>query len=107
MLRLVPNSSELQIKLDFKGLCYIYLSTWPYILAEIKHFAALLIMTLFLIGFGTAVAFLGIDVLWDTVGRGEVLSTGQAKILFLPADPYTGTELLLSLIHISEPTRPY
>ena len=94
MLGLMSNSSELEIKLDFKGLCYIYLSTWPYILAEIKHFAALLIMTLLLIGFGTALAFLGIDVLWDTVGRGEILSTGQAKILFLPADPYTGPELL-------------
>ena len=41
MLRLVSNSSEFEIKLDFKGLCYIYLSTWPYIFAEIKHFAAL------------------------------------------------------------------
>lgn len=94
MLRLVSNSSEFEIKLDFKGLCYIYLSTWPYIFAEIKHFAALLAMTLLLIGFGTAVAFLGIDVLWDTVGRGEVLSMGQAKILLLPADPYTGPGLL-------------
>ena len=84
----------MEIKLDFRGLCYIYLSTWPYILAEIKHFTALLIMTLCLIGFGTAIAFLGIDVLWDSVGRGETLSTGQAKILFLPADLYTNIKPL-------------
>ena len=75
---MVFSDTSLDLKLNARGLTRIYLSTWPYILAELKHFIVLLILTLALIGFGTAFGFLSIDVLWDSVGQGNPLSSAQA-----------------------------
>lgn len=81
-------------KLDFAGLRRIYVATWPYILPQIGHFLALLALNLALLGFGTAVAFLGFDVLMDSVGRAEPLSQMQADVMLLPASGYVGVEPL-------------
>ena len=88
-----PDTS-LNLKLNVRGLTRIYLSTWPYILAELKHFIALLILTLALIGFGTAFAFLGIDVLWDSVGQGNPLSSAQAGLMLLAEAGFVEVEML-------------
>lgn len=82
------------LRLNASGLVRIYLSTWPYIFAELKHFIALLGMTLAMISFGTAVAFLGFDVLWDSVGQGARLSSAQASIMLLPEAGYVDTDEL-------------
>ena len=82
------------LRLNASGLVRIYLSTWPYIFAELKHFIALLGMTLAMISFGTAVAFLGFDVLWDSVGQGARLSSAQASIMLLPEPGYVDTDKL-------------
>ena len=73
----------MDLRLNASGLVRIHLSTWPYIVAELKHFIALLGMTLAMIGFGTAMAFLGFDLLWDSVGQGARLSPPQASIMLL------------------------
>lgn len=90
---MTPDTSS-EIQLNARGLVRIYLATWPYIFAELKHFLALLGMTLAMIGFGTAVAFLGIDVLWDSVGQGESLSAAQAGIMLLPEAGYVDADSL-------------
>ena len=81
-------------RLDFKGLGRIYVATWPYLFGQIGHFLALLALNLALLGFGTAVGFLGFDVLMDSVGRAEPLSDVQAAIMLLPATGYVGVEAL-------------
>ena len=85
---------SIDLRLNASGLVRIYLSTWPYIFAELKHFIALLGMTLTVISFGTAVAFLGFDVLWDSVGQGARLSSAQASIMLLPEAGYVDTDEL-------------
>ena len=40
-------------------------------------------------------------------GGGSLLTLPALMLLGLPADVANGTNRLLSLIHISEPTRPY
>ena len=80
--------------MDLAGVARIFLSTWPFIRAELKHFAALLALTLGMIGFGTAVAFLGFDVLWDSVGGAEPLSATQASVMWLPPSGYVDVEQL-------------
>ena len=90
-----PDSSS-DIKLNARGLARIYLGTWPYIFAELKHFIALLGMTLAMIGVGTAVAFLGIDILWDSVGQGNRLSSAQAGIMLLQDTGYVDSDNLTS-----------
>ena len=82
------------LRLDLKGLGRVYVATWPYIVAQIWHFLALLVLNLALLGFGTAVAFLGIDILMDSVGRAEPLSGAQAAVMFLPDAGYVGVESL-------------
>ena len=82
------------LRLDLKGLGRVYVATWPYIFAQIRHFLALLILNLALLGFGTAVAFLGFDVLMDSVGRAEPLSGAQAAVMFLPDADYVDVEAL-------------
>ncbi|MYE24132.1 MAG: ABC transporter ATP-binding protein [Gammaproteobacteria bacterium] len=77
-----------------KGLGRIYLATWPYLFAQLGHFLALLGLNLLLLGFGTAVGFLGIDVLMDSVGRAEPLSAMQAAVMLLPEAGYVGVEAL-------------
>ena len=77
-----------------KGLGRTYLATWPYIYAQIGHFLALLALNLLLLGFGTAVGFLGFDVLMDSVGRAEPLSAVQAAVMLLPEAGYVGVEAL-------------
>ena len=82
------------LRLDLKGLGRIYIATWPYIFAQIGHFLALLALNLLLLGFGTAVGFLGFDVLMDSVGRAEPLSGMQAAVMLLPDAGYVGVEAL-------------
>ena len=82
------------LRLDLKGLGRVYVATWPYIFAQIRHFLALLVLNLALLGFGTAVAFLGFDVMMDSVGRAEPLSGAQAAVMFLPDAGYVGVESL-------------
>ena len=82
-----PDEFE-ALRLDLKGLGRIYLSTWPYILAQLRHFLTLLVLNLGMIGFGTAVAFMGFDIVWDSVGSSEPLSQAQAKVMFLPEADY-------------------
>ena len=82
------------LRLDFKGLGRIYVATWPYLFAQIGHFLALLALNLLLLGFGTAVGFLGFDVLMDSVGRGEPLSGMQAGVMLLPEAGYVDVEAL-------------
>ena len=82
------------LRLDLKGLGRVYVATWPYIFAQIWHFIALLVLNLALLGFGTAVAFLGFDVLLDSVGRAEPLSGAQAAVMWLPDADYVEVETL-------------
>ena len=82
------------LRLDLKGLGRVYVATWPYIFAQIWHFLALLVLNLALLGFGTAVAFLGFDVLLDSVGRAEPLSGAQAAVMWLPDADYVEVETL-------------
>ena len=82
------------LRLDLKGLGRLYVATWPYIFAQIRHFLALLVLNLALLGFGTAVAFLGFDVLLDSVGRAEPLSGAQAAVMLLPDADYVDVESL-------------
>jgi len=82
------------LRLDFKGLGRVYVATWPYIFPQVWHFLALLAMHLALLGFGTAVAFLGFDVLLDSVGRAEPLSGAQAAVMLLPDGDYVDVESL-------------
>ena len=84
----VPPSEFDALRLDLKGLGRIYIATWPYIFAQIWHFLALLLLNLALLGFGTAVGFLGFDVLMDSVGRAEPLSHVQAAVMLLPDAGY-------------------
>ena len=63
-------------------------------LAQIGHFLALLALNLVLLGFGTAVGFLGCDVLMDSVGRAEPLSGIQAAAMFLPETGHVGVAAL-------------
>ena len=91
---MVFSDTSLDLKLNARGLTRIYLSTWPYILAELKHFIVLLILTLALIGFGTAFGFLSIDVLWDSVGQGNPLSSAQAGVMMLPEAGFVEVEIL-------------
>ena len=89
-----PPSELDAVRLDFKGLGRIYLACWPYIFAQLRHFLALLALHLGLVGFGTAVGFFGVDVLWDSVGRGEPLSAAQAGLMWLPDADYVAVEAL-------------
>ena len=82
------------LRLDLKGLGRVYVATWPYIYAQIRHFLALLVLNLALLGFGTAVAFLGFDVMMDSVGRAEPLSGAQAAVMLLPEAGYVDVESL-------------
>ena len=82
-----PDEFE-ALRLDVKGLGRIYLSTWPYILAQLRHFLALLVLNLGMIGFATAVGFMSFDILWDSVGSREPLSQAQAAVMFLPVEDY-------------------
>lgn len=82
------------LRLDLKGLGRIYLATWPYIFAQIWHFLALLVLNLALLAFGTAVAFLGFDILMDSVGGAAPLSGVQAAVMLLPDADYVGVESL-------------
>lgn len=88
-----PSNSD-ALRLDLKGLGRVYVATWPYIFAQIRHFLALLVLNLGLLGFGTAVAFLSFDVLIDSVGRAEPLSGAQAAVMLLPDAGYVGVETL-------------
>ena len=81
-------------RMGFKSLGRIYIATWPYVLPQIAHFLALLGLNLALLGFGTAVGFLGFDVLMDSVGRAEPLSEMQATVMLLPTIGYVGVEAL-------------
>ena len=83
----LPDEFE-ALRLDLKGLGRIYLSTWPYILAQLRHFLALLALNMGMIGFATAVGFMSIDILWDSVGSSEPLSPAQAAVMFLPDAAY-------------------
>ncbi len=76
------------IALDFRGLVRIYLETWPYLRAELAHFLVLLGLIWALFGFGTAVGFLGFDILWDSVGQGQPISAAQAAIMALKVGPF-------------------
>ena len=78
------SGSKDDITLNLSGLARIYLATWPFLRPELAHFAGLLAGTLALIGFGTAVGFLGFDILWDAVGSASPLSSAQASMLMLP-----------------------
>ena len=89
-----PPSELDAVRLDFKGLGRIFLACWPYIFAQLRHFLALLALHLGLVGFGTAVGFFGVDVLWDSVGRGEPLSAAQAGLMWLPDADYVAVEAL-------------
>jgi ABC-type multidrug transport system fused ATPase/permease subunit len=88
------NQQSTPVTLDLRGLARIYLDTSPFLLAEAKHFVALLALTLALVAFGTAVGFLGFDILWDTVGRGEPLSAAQAALMLLPENLYAAVAML-------------
>ena len=88
------TSDEADVHLTLRGLARIYTATWPYITALLRHFLVLLTLTLTLIGFDTVVAFLGFDILWDSVGSSEPLSRDQARFMLLPEHPYAGTETL-------------
>ena len=88
-----PSNSD-ALRLDLKGLGRVYVATWPYIFEQIRHFLALLVLNLGLLGFGTAVAFLSFDVLIDSVGRAEPLSGAQAAVMLLPDAGYVGVEAL-------------
>ena len=88
-----PDEFE-ALRLDLKGLGRIYLSTWPYILAQLRHFLALLALNLGMIGFATAVGFMSFDILWDSVGSSEPLSRAQATVMFLPDSVYVDVESL-------------
>lgn len=85
---------EFDGRLDLKGLGRIYVATWPYIFAQLGHFLALLALNLLLLAFGTAVGFLGFDVLMDSVGRAEPLSGMQARVMLLPDAGYVGVAAL-------------
>lgn len=80
--------------MDLKGLGRIYLSTWPYILAQLRHFLALLVLNLGMIGFATAFGFLSFDVIWDSVGSSEPLSPAQAAVMFLPEADFVNVATL-------------
>lgn len=82
------------VALDFRGLVRIYLDTWPYVRTQLAHFVALLAITWTLIGFGTAVGFLGFDILWDSVGRAEPISANQAAIMALEAERFVSVAAL-------------
>ena len=88
-----PDEFE-ALRLDFKGLGRIYLSTWPYILSQLRHFLALLALNLGMIGFATAVGFMSFDILWDSVGSSEPLSNAQAAVMFLPDVDYVDVDTL-------------
>lgn len=89
-----PPDEFAALRLDLKGLGRIYLSTWPYILAQLPHFIALLALNLAMIGFATAVAFMSFDILWDSVGSREPLSQAQAAVMFLPEANYVAVTTL-------------
>ena len=89
-----PPSEFDALRLDLKGLGRIYIATWPYIFAQIWHFLALLTLNLALLGFGTAVGFLGFDILMDSVGRAEPLSHMQATVMRLPDAGYVDVAAL-------------
>ena len=82
-----PDEFE-ALRLNLRGLGRIYLSTWPYILPQLRHFLALLALNLGMIGFATAVGFMSFDILWDSVGSREPLSQAQAAVMFLPVADY-------------------
>ena len=88
-----PDDFE-ALRLNLSGLGRIYLATWPYILAQFRHFLALLALNLGLIGFGTALAFLGFDIVWDSVGDSAPLSSAQATVLLLPEDQFVAVDSL-------------
>ena len=83
-----------ELELDRRGLVQVYLATWPYILAELRHFAALLTGRVALMGWGTVIGFLGFDVMVDSVWRGEPLSGAQAGLLFLEPAGFVGVDTL-------------
>ena len=83
-----------ELELDWRGLGRVYLSTWPYIFAELRHFAALLTGRIALMGWATAVGFLGFDVMVDSVWRGEPLSEAQAGLLLLSPPGFADVERL-------------
>ncbi len=83
-----------ELELDRRGLIRVYLATWPYILAELRHFAALLIGRVALMGWGTVIGFLGFDVMVDSVWRGEPLSAAQAGLLLLAPEGFVGVDSL-------------
>ncbi|MYD43209.1 MAG: ABC transporter ATP-binding protein [Gammaproteobacteria bacterium] len=89
-----PSAEFEALRLDFKGLARVYLSTWPYIYEQLRHFLALLFLNLALVGFGTAIGFLSFDILWDSVGQREPLSGMQAFVLQLPPAAYVDAAAL-------------
>lgn len=76
------------LRLNFTGLGRVYLATWPYIYAQLRHFLALLALNLLIVGFGTAFGFFGFDILYDSVGGSEPLSDAQASVMLLAAEDY-------------------
>ena len=90
----ITRTARDDITLNLSGIARIYLSTWPFLRAELRHFAGLLAGTLALIGFGTTVGFLGFDVLWDSVGSAAPLSDAQASVLLLPHTEFVAVEAL-------------
>lgn len=52
-----------------------------------------------MIGFATAVGFLSVDILWDSVGNEEPLSHAQASVMFLPAADF------VDVVSLSESAR--
>ena len=88
-----PDEFE-ALRLDLKGLGRIYLSTWPYIYAQLRHFLALLALNLGMIGFATAFGFMSFDILWDSVGSREPLSQAQAAVMFVPEADFVAVATL-------------
>ena len=88
-----PDEFE-ALRLNLKGLGRIYLATWPYIYAQLRHFIALLSSNVAMIGFATAVGFFGFDILWDSVGSSQPLSWAQASVMFLPEADFVNVTIL-------------
>lgn len=89
-----PQDEFEALTLNFRGLGRVYLATWPYIYSQLKHFIALLALSLGMVGFGTAVGFFSVDILWDSVGQSEPLSEAQASVMWLPASDFVTVEAL-------------
>ena len=88
-------AAETVAKLNWRSLSAIFLAAWPYIRPVLSSLIIYAVGVLSVIALFTATAFIGFEVLWDSVGQAKPLAPLHAQILFLPTREFVEVSNLL------------